>query len=83
VSKRISVMIDEDTWQVLGRIPVRERSRTINDALRDWATRRRRSDAVKDMEGLRAQLPKVSADDVARWIREGESGPFWVLNGPV
>lgn len=63
-------MIDDDTWQVLGRVPVGERSRTINDALRAWVCRRRRGDAVKDMQGLRAQLLKVSADEVARWIRE-------------
>jgi hypothetical protein len=70
MSKRINVMIDEDTWRVLGRVPAGERSRTINEALRSWVSRRRRSDAVQDMERLGAQLPKVSTDEVARWIRE-------------
>ena len=70
MSKRINVMIDEDTWGVLARVPTGERSRAINQALRAWVTRRRRSDAVREMEALRTQLPKVSTDEVARWIRE-------------
>ncbi len=70
MSKRINVMIDDDTWDVLGRIPVGERSRTINEAVRDWAVRRRRRDAVREMDALRTQLPKVTTDEVARWIRD-------------
>jgi hypothetical protein len=70
MSKRINVMIDEDTWGFLGRVPAGARSRTINEALRSWAARRRRKDAVREMEALSTQLPKISADEVARWIRE-------------
>jgi hypothetical protein len=70
MSKRINVMIDDDTWGVLGRVPSGERSRAINEALRAWVIRRRRSDAVREMEVLRAKLPKISAEDVARWVRE-------------
>jgi len=70
MSKRINVMIDEDTWGYLGKVPSGERSRAINDALRAWAERRRRSDAVSEMERLRQRLPKVSTDEVSRWIRE-------------
>ena len=70
MSKRINIMIDDDTWGVLGRIPAGERSRAINEALRDWAARRRRRDAVREMDTLRTQLPRVSADEVARWVRE-------------
>lgn len=70
MSKRINIMIDDDTWGVLGRIPAGERSRTINEAIRDWVAQRRRRDAVREMDALRAQLPKVSTDEVARWIRD-------------
>jgi len=70
MSKRINVMIDDDTWGVLGRVPSGERSRAINEALRAWVIRRRRSDAVREMEVLRAKLPKISSEDVARWVRE-------------
>jgi len=74
MSQRINVMIDEDTWGFLGKVPSGERSRAINDALRAWAERRRRIDAVSAMEELRQRLPKV--DEVARWIREDrERGP--------
>jgi hypothetical protein len=70
MSKRINVMIDEDTWGFLGRVPAGERSRTINEALRAWVTRRRRKDAVREMDALHTSLPKVSTDEVIRWIRE-------------
>ncbi len=70
MSRRINVMIDEDTWRFLGSVPVGERSRAINEALRAWVARRRRADAVREMDSLRAQLPKTSVDEVARWIRE-------------
>lgn len=70
MSKRINVMIDDDTWRFLARVPAGERSRAINDALRAWVTRRRRQDAAREMDSLRAQLPKVSTAEVAQWIRE-------------
>ena len=66
MSKRINIMIDEDTWGFLGRVPAGERSRAVNEALRAWVARRRRTDAVREMDTLRAQLPKISADEVAR-----------------
>jgi hypothetical protein len=70
MSKRINVMIDEDTWRFLGRVPTGERSRAVNEALRSWVTRRRRIDAVREMEALRTQLPKISTEEVTNWIRE-------------
>ena len=70
MSRRINIMIDEDTWAFLGRIPAGERSQTINEALRNWALRRRRKDAAREMDVLRAQMPKVSTEEVVRWIRE-------------
>jgi hypothetical protein len=70
MSRRINVMIDDDTWGFLGRVPAGERSRAINEALRAWIMRRRRKDAVREMDALRTDLPKVSSDEVARWVRE-------------
>ena len=70
MSKRINVMIDKDTWGFLERVPAGERSRAINEALRAWVSRRRRNDAVREMEALRTRLPKISTDEVTRWIRE-------------
>lgn len=70
MSRRINVMIDEDTWDFLGKVPSGERSQTINEALRSWVSRRRRKDAVNELNALSSQLPKVSGDEVAKWIRE-------------
>jgi hypothetical protein len=70
MSKRINVMIDKDTWGFLGRIPAGERSRAINEALRAWATKRRRGDAAREMDALRAQMPKITTEDLARWVRD-------------
>ncbi len=70
MSKRINIMIDDDTWAFLSRVPAGERSRAINEALRGWLARRRRRDAVREMDTLRAQLQRVSTEEVVRWIRE-------------
>lgn len=70
MSRRINVIIDDDTWRLLEKIPSGARSRTVDQALRIWAERRRRRDAVADMDALRTQLPKVSTAEVVRWIRE-------------
>ncbi|MBK6349768.1 MAG: hypothetical protein V9E93_03385 [Steroidobacteraceae bacterium] len=69
MGKRINIMIDEDTWRVLGKIPAGARSRAVNEALRTWVLRRRRHDAVNELDALRAQLPAASAVELARWIR--------------
>jgi hypothetical protein len=70
MGKRINIMIDEDTWRVLGKIPAGARSRAVNEALRMWVLRRRRNDAVKELDALRAPLPAASAAELSRWIRE-------------
>jgi hypothetical protein len=69
MSRRINVMIDDDTWGFLGRVPAGDRSRTINDALRAWVARRRRADAAREMDQLSTRLPSVSTEEVAHWIR--------------
>jgi hypothetical protein len=70
MSRRINVMIDDDTWGFLARVPAGDRSRTINEALRAWVLRQRRVDAVREMDALSARLPKVSTAEVVRWIRD-------------
>jgi len=70
MSRRINIMIEEDTWGFLAKVPAGERSRAINEAIRVWVTRKRRKDAVQEMDALRNVVPKVSSEEVARWIRE-------------
>ena len=70
MDKRINVMIDDDTWRILGRIPAGARSRAVNEALRAWVAHRRRNDAMNELDALRARLPAASAAEVARWIRD-------------
>ena len=70
MNKRINIMIEEDTWGFLAKVPAGERSRAINEALRAWVSRKRSKDALKEMDTLRTAVPKVSSEEVARWIRE-------------
>jgi hypothetical protein len=46
------------------------RSRTINEAIRMRITRKRRKDAMQEMDALRNAVPKAGSEEVARWIRE-------------
>jgi len=70
MGRRINIMIDEDTWRILGKVPAGARSRAVNEALRAWVVHRRRSDAVTELDVLRARLPAASAAEVVQWIRE-------------
>lgn len=72
MSHRINVIVEDDTWTILQKVPQGERSRTINVALREWALRRRRTDAAAEMDQLRedVETKPVSTTEITRWIRE-------------
>ena len=70
MSRSINGMIDDDAWRLLEKMPSRERSQTVSNALLIWATRGRRRAAVSKTRLPGAQLPKLSKADVMRWIRE-------------
>ena len=77
MSHRISITVNDDTWGFLKEIPQGERSRIINQALREWVRRRRRLDAVAEMDRLRsdAKAKSVTSAEIVRWIRaEREHG---------
>ena len=76
MTHRINVVVQDDIWGLLQRIPQGDRSRTINLALREWAGKRRRLDAAAEMDRLRksAAIPAVSTEEVVRWIREDRDG---------
>ena len=76
MSHRSNIVINDDIWGFLKKIPQGERSRTINQALREWV-RRRRIDAAAEMDRLRndTKAAAVTSDEIVRWIRaERERG---------
>ena len=74
MSRRINIMIDDDTWRILGKIPAGARSRAVNEALRAWVKRRRRIDATQELDALRASLPAVTTAEIVQWIRSDRDG---------
>ena len=69
--KRVNIMLDDDSWRVIERLPRGTRSRAVNAAIREWAGTSRRQDATARMDALRARLPAVWTDRIVGWIREG------------
>ena len=76
MSRRINIIIDDDTWHLLEKVPQGDRSRTINLALREWAHHRRRRNAVDEMDQLqRASGSRpITAAEIAGWVREDRDG---------
>jgi hypothetical protein len=70
LSKRVNVILDDDNWEFLGRLPTYTRNRAINEALRAWITGGLRTDAVRKMVTRRGKLPKISMEEVMRWVGE-------------
>ena len=70
MTRRVNIMIDDDAWRVIGRLPRGARSRAVNAAIREWAGASARRDASDRMDALRARLPAVKTDEIVRWIRE-------------
>jgi len=70
MSKRINIAIDEDNWQILDEITADDRSRLVNLAVREWAVRRNRVDACREMDELHRVLPSATVVEVAEWIRQ-------------
>ena len=76
MAHRINVVVQDDIWGLLQRIPQGDRSRTINLALREWADKRARMEAMAEMDRLRqdSMMPAVSTEEIVRWIREDREG---------
>ena len=70
MTRRVNIMMDDDAWRVIERLPRGARSRAINTAIREWAGAAARQDASARMDALRARLPTVETDQIVRWIRE-------------
>lgn len=72
MSHRINIVIDDETWRFLEKVPQGKRSRTINLALREWMRTRRRRDAAAEMDQLRGEegSTPVTTTEIVRWMRE-------------
>ena len=70
MGRRVNIMMDDDSWRVIQRLPRGTRSRAVNAAIREWSGASRRRDACARMDALRARLPAVETDRIVRWIRE-------------
>ena len=71
MARRVNFMLDDDSWDVIQRLPRGSRSRAVNAAIREWAGTAMREDAMARMDALRARLPTVRTDRIVGWIREG------------
>ncbi len=76
MSQRINIIVQDDIWRFLKRIPHGERSRTINQALREWAINRRRLDAIAEMDEYRDTMAAdpVTSEEIVRWVRADRDG---------
>ena len=70
MGRRVNIMMDDDAWRVIERLPRGARSRAVNAAIREWAGAAARRDASARMDALRARLAPVETDQIVRWIRE-------------
>ena len=71
MARRVNIMMDEDSWRIIGGLPRGTRSRAVNAAIREWAGAARRRDASARMDALRTRIPAVETHQIVRWIREG------------
>ncbi len=70
MARRVNIMMDDDSWRIIGRLPRGTRSRAVNAAIREWAGVSMRREASARMDALRARLPAVETCQIVRWIRE-------------
>ena len=71
MARRVNIMMDEEAWRVIGRLPRGTRSRAVNAAIREWSGASRRREASTRMDELRARLPAIETERIVRWIRAG------------
>ena len=68
--RRVSIVMDDDVWRIIERLPRGARSHAVNTAIREWAGASARRHSAICMDSLRARLPAVATGDVVRWVRE-------------
>lgn len=75
MAHRVNILLEDTIWAVLSKAPQGERSRIVNNALKQWFQRRSRRDAAHRMDELRALIPPVSPEQIVAWVREERERP--------
>lgn len=71
MTHRLNIMLDNEVWKSLQRLPKGARSRYISEAVAERLHREQRQKAADEMDALRDQLPPLDDDiDVVEMLRK-------------
>ena len=70
MSRWVNIMMNDDAWRVVEKLPRGARSRAVSAAILNWSHAAARREASSRMAALRAQLPVGGTDEIVRSIRE-------------
>jgi predicted CopG family antitoxin len=71
VSHRVNIMVDDQVWQSLQKMPKGERSQFINLAIKERLSEMKRRIAAKKMDERRVQLKPIDESvDVLELLRQ-------------
>jgi hypothetical protein len=70
MTHRVNIVLEDIVWATLSKAPQGERSRIVNNALKQWFHKRSRRDSARRMDELRAVLPPVTTEQIVAWVRE-------------
>ena len=70
MSHRVSIVMQDEAWEVLAKVHREERGRAVSGAIFEWARLRKRRDSVARMDVIGATLPPASTDELFRWLRQ-------------
>ena len=70
MAHRVNIMLDDDVWKVLQKVPRGERSQVINEVMVATLKSQRRIEACRRMDALAKTLPPVSMEEIVDWMRK-------------
>lgn len=69
MTHRVNVMLDDDVWQQMQKLPRGERSRLLNRAVRSYLRQQQREQAARAMDEVRESSEPLPGS-AEQWIRE-------------
>ena len=69
MAHRVNIMLDDQVWKVLQKVPVGERSKMMNEAMLRMIKSQHRLEAAKKMDALAMTLPTASMEEIVAWVR--------------